>query len=164
MLWAAGVQASPAARWLAAGADSAGRVVVGADLRVPGCENVFAIGDTCASLGWAGKLVPGLAPAAKQAGFYVAHAIRAELHGRSAPGPFGYRHRGSLATIGRKAAVADFGRLRVKGALAWWLWGAVHVLFLINGRSRAGVVSEWLWDYFTLRRGTRLITGKQPPG
>ena len=162
VLWAAGVQASPAARWLGAEADRAGRVVVGPDLRVPGHVDVFAIGDTCASDAWDGKPVPGLAPAAKQAGGYVARAIRAGLRGRSAPAPFAYRHQGSLATIGRQAAVADFGRIRVKGALAWWLWGAVHVLFLIDGRSRAGVVVEWLWDYLTLRRGTRLITGEQP--
>ena len=161
VLWAAGVEASAAARWLGAEADRAGRVVVGPDLRVPGHANIFAIGDTCASTGWAGKPVPGLAPAAKQAGHYVARAIRASLRESPALAPFVYRHQGSLATIGRKAAVADFGRIRLKGATAWWLWGAVHVLFLLDGRSRAGVVVEWLWDYLTLRRGTRLITGDQ---
>ncbi len=162
VLWAAGVEASPAARWLGAEADRAGRVVVGPDLRVPGCADVFVIGDTCASAGWAGKPVPGLAPAAKQAGGYVARTILASLRGRPGPKPFAYKHQGSLATIGRRAAVADFGVVRVKGAMAWWLWGAVHVLFLIDGRSRAGVVVEWMWDYLTLRRGTRLITGERP--
>ena len=162
VLWAAGVEASPAARWLGAEADRSGRIVVGPDLRVPNRGDIFAIGDTCSCAGWAGRTVPGLAPAAKQAGSYVARAIRAGLHGHPAPGPFAYRHRGSLATIGRKEAVADFGFVRVKGALAWWLYGAVHVLFLIDARSRAGVVVEWLWDYLTLRRGTRLITGERP--
>ena len=161
VLWAAGVKASAAASWLDAEADVAGRVVVGTDLRVPGCANIFAIGDTCASMAWAGKAVPGLAPAAKQAGRYVARAIRIHVRGGPPPAPFLYRHEGSLATIGRKAAVADFGRVKLTGATAWWLWGAVHLLFLIDGRSRAGVLVEWLWDYFTLRRGTRLITGEE---
>lgn len=162
VLWAAGVEASPAARWLGAEADRAGRVVVGPDLRVPGCADIFAIGDTCASSGWAGRPVPGLAPAAQQAGRYVARAIRADLRGDPRPGPFAYGHRGSLATIGRKAAVADFGGLRVAGAPAWWLWGAVHVLFLVEGRSRARVAVEWIWDYLTLRRGSLLITDESP--
>ena len=163
VVWAAGVEASAAARWLGAEADRSGRVLVGPDLRVQGCANIYAIGDTCSANAWAGKPVPGLAPAAKQAGVYVARAIRAELRGEDAPAPFVYRHLGSLATIGRKAAVADFGRVRIEGAPAWWLWGAVHVLFLVDGRSRAGVVLEWLWDYFTLRGGTRLITGDESP-
>lgn len=162
ILWAAGVAASPAARWLGAPADRAGRVEVGPDLRVPGCGEVFAIGDTCAANAWNGRPVPGLAPAAKQAGAHAAKVISAALRGRAAPPSFAYRHLGSLATIGRKAAVADFGRLRFRGAFAWWLWGAVHILFLIGGRNRAGVVLEWLWDYFTLRRGTRLIVGPEP--
>ena len=163
ILWAAGVTASPAARWLCADADRAGRVKVGPDLRVSGCGDVFAIGDTCAALAWHGDAVPGLAPAAKQAGAYVARVIDAGLRGRAPPPAFAYRHFGSLATIGRKSAVADFGRARCTGALAWWLWGAAHILFLIDGRNRAGVVLEWLWDYFTLRRGTRLILGAVRP-
>ena len=162
VLWAAGVAASPAARWLGADADRAGRVKVGPDLRVAGCDDVFAIGDTCASKAWHGNAMPGLAPAAKQAGAYAARVIGAKLRGRAPPQPFAYRHFGSLATIGRKSAVADFGRIRCKGALAWWLWGAAHILFLIGGRNRVGVVLEWLWDYFTLRRGTRLILDPAP--
>ncbi len=159
VLWAAGVMASPAAAWLGVTPDRAGRVPVGPDLQVPGLDGVFAIGDTAASTAWAGQAVPGLAPAAKQGGAYVARAIRARLAGRRAPGPFHYRHLGSLATIGRQSAVADFGVIRVRGAVAWWLWGAVHIAFLAGGRNRATVLVEWLWAYLTFRRGTRLITG-----
>lgn len=159
VFWAAGVTASPAARWLGAGADRAGRVTVAPDLSVPGLPGVFAIGDTAASDGWDGQPVPGLAPAAKQGGAYVARVIRARLEGRPPPPPFRYRHAGSLATIGRKAAVADFGRLRLTGAPAWWLWGVVHILFLSGMRNRLGVAVEWFWAYLTLRQGTRLITG-----
>ena len=159
VLWAAGVMASPAAAWLGVTPDRAGRVPVGPDLQVPGLDGVFAIGDTAASTAWAGQAVPGLAPAAKQGGAYVARVIRARLAERRAPGPFHYRHLGSLATIGRQSAVADFGVIRVRGAVAWWLWGAVHIAFLAGGRNRATVLVEWLWAYLTFRRGTRLITG-----
>jgi hypothetical protein len=95
-------------------------------------SNVFVVGDTAASNAWNGKPVPGLAPAAKQAGAHVARAIRARVEGRRDPGPFVYRHLGSLATIGRKAAVVDFGWLKLSGALAWWFWGAIHVGFLVD--------------------------------
>ncbi|MGH8532545.1 MAG: NAD(P)/FAD-dependent oxidoreductase, partial [Gammaproteobacteria bacterium] len=159
MFWAAGVMASPVAQWLAAEADSAGRLKVGPDLRAPGLPNVYAIGDAALSHGWNGQAVPGLAPAAKQGGAYAARHIRARIEGRALPGPFHYTHLGSLATIGRKAAVADFGRLRLKGALAWWLWGAVHILFLVGARSRLSVAVQWFWAYLTFQRSTRLITG-----
>jgi NADH dehydrogenase/putative oxidoreductase len=159
VLWAAGVVASPAARWLGAAADNAGRVKVGPDLRVSGLPDVFAIGDTAASAGWNGQPVPGLAPAAKQGGAYVASVIRAQVEGRAPPAPFVYRHLGNLATIGRKAAVADFGWLKVWGAPAWWLWGLVHVGFLVGLRNRVSVMFDWFWAYLTYRSGTRLITG-----
>ena len=159
VLWAAGVEASPAAAWLGVPADRAGRVPVGPEFGVAGCDGVYAIGDTAASVGWNGKPVPGLAPAAKQGGAYVARAIRAKLNGRRGPRAFRYRHLGSLATIGRQSAVADFGLVRLRGAVAWWLWGAVHIAFLVGGRSRVTVLIQWLWAYLTLRRGTRLITG-----
>jgi NADH dehydrogenase/putative oxidoreductase len=159
VLWAAGVTASPAARWLGVAADRAGRVEVGPDLSVPGLPDVFAVGDTALANAWKGKPVPGLGPAAKQGGAYVARVIRARLHGRRPPGHFVYRHLGSLATIGRKAAVADFGRLRLSGAPAWWLWGAVHVAFLAGLRNRFSVLLDWVWAYLTFRTGTRLITG-----
>jgi NADH dehydrogenase FAD-containing subunit/uncharacterized membrane protein YphA (DoxX/SURF4 family) len=159
VLWAAGVMASPAATWLGVSCDRAGRVPVNPDMSVEGCDGVFAIGDTAASRGWRGELVPGLAPAAKQSGAYVARMIRARLTGSPLPPSFHYRHMGSLATIGRQAAVADFGLIRLKGAIAWWLWGAAHVAFLVGGRNRAAVLLNWVWAYLTFRRGTRLITG-----
>jgi NADH dehydrogenase/putative oxidoreductase len=120
--------------------------------------DVFVVGDAAHAGAWQGGPVPGLAPAAKQGGDYVAKVIRARLTGRPAPPPFAYRHLGSLATIGRRHAVADFGRIRLRGALAWWFWGAVHVAFLVDLRSRISVVFDWFWAYLTFRSGTRLIT------
>lgn len=162
VLWAAGVVASPAASWLAASADGAGRVRVRPDLTAPGLDNVFVIGDTATVDAWGGKPVPGLAPAAKQAGAYVADNIRARVLGRPSPPAFAYRHLGSLATIGRKAAVADFGGFRLWGAPAWWLWGFIHVGFLVGLRNRVSVMLDWIWSYLTYRSGTRLITGRAP--
>ncbi len=156
VFWAAGVTASPAARWLGATADRSGRVLVGGDLSVPGLPEVFVVGDTAASNAWDGQPVPGIGPAAKQGGQYVARCIRARLKGRAIP-PFRYRHLGSLATIGRKAAVADFGFVRLWGSLAWWLWGLVHVYFLAGMRNRISVMLDWAWAYFTFRSSTRLI-------
>ncbi len=161
VLWAAGVAASPAARWLGADKDRAGRVKVGADLTLPGHPEIFVIGDTAQAIDANGRELPGIAPAAKQAGEYVAKVIRALVRGRKAPGPFRYRHLGNLATIGRKAAVADFGSLRLKGRIAWWLWGLVHIYFLIGFRNRLAVALDWLWAYLTFQRGARLITGSQ---
>ncbi|MGQ0502518.1 MAG: hypothetical protein ACT4P0_07930 [Panacagrimonas sp.] len=100
-----------------------------------------------------------LAPAAKQGGTHVAQVIRARIEGRDSPPPFRSRHQGSLATIGRKSAVADLGLVKVSGPLAWWFWGAVHVLFLVDLRSRLAVAGQWFWAYLTFRRNTRLITG-----
>jgi NADH dehydrogenase FAD-containing subunit/uncharacterized membrane protein YphA (DoxX/SURF4 family) len=159
VLWAAGVAASPAAAWLGVAADAAGRVPVGPDLRVPGRSEIFVVGDTAACNAWRGKPAPGLAPAAKQGGAYAARAIRAALAGRPAPPPFRYRHYGSLATIGRQAAVADFGRIRVRAAPAWWLWGTAHLAFLVGARNRIIVLVTWFWAYLTFRRSSRLITG-----
>lgn len=158
VLWAAGVVASPAARWLDCEADEAGRIAVDEHLRVMGQENIFAIGDTASSMAWNGARVPGLAPAAKQAGVHVAKLIEAELRCKLPPAPFAYDHKGSLATIGRRAAVADFGWVELSGAPAWWLWGVVHVGFLSGLRNRATVVVNWLWSYFADSAGVRLIT------
>jgi len=158
VLWAAGVVASPAAAWLGVEPDRAGRIMVGPDLSVPGLPDVFAIGDTALALAWDGQPAPGLAPAAKQGGAYVAAVLQARLRNRKPPPPFRYRHQGSLATIGRKSAVADFGRLKLTGAPAWWLWGAVHVMFLIGVRNRLSVILGWVWSYFTFDVGVRLIT------
>jgi NADH dehydrogenase/putative oxidoreductase len=157
VLWAAGVTASPAAAWLGADADNAGRIKVNADLSIPGMANTFAIGDTAASQAWGGRSVPGLAPAAKQGGAYVARVIRARIEARATPPPFQYRHLGSLATIGRKAAVADFGFARLWGSPAWWLWGLVHLGFLVGARNRASTLLNWFWAYLTFG-GIRLIT------
>jgi len=164
VLWAAGVSASPAAQWVCQRGDASGRLVVGADLSVPDLPGIYAIGDTAASQGWRGGLVPGLAPAAKQQGRYVAQVINAVLTSRPRPPPFRYRHWGNLATIGRQAAVAELGALRLWGAPAWWFWGATHIAFLVGGRNRATVILDWVWAYLTYRRSTRLITGAMPGG
>jgi NADH dehydrogenase FAD-containing subunit/uncharacterized membrane protein YphA (DoxX/SURF4 family) len=157
--WAAGVAASPAGTWIGADCDRAGRLKVNKDLTVPGRNEIFAVGDTAAVDAWDGKPVPGLAPAAKQSGLYAARVIAARLNARGAPAPFRYRHAGSLATIGRRSAVADFGAVRIAGPLAWWLWGGVHILFLAGSRNRAVVAVQWFWAYLTFGRGIRLITG-----
>jgi NADH dehydrogenase/putative oxidoreductase len=161
VLWAAGVIASPAADWLGAEKDKAGRVKVGADLSVSEHSNIFAIGDTALSTAWNGEPVPGLAPAAKQGGEYVAKVIIAKVMDRKLPAPFHYVHLGSLATIGRKAAVADFGFMKLSGATAWWLWGVIHLAFLVGLRNRFSVMVDWFWAYLTLRSGTRIITGSE---
>jgi len=162
VLWAAGVAASPAAKWLNAEADTAGRVKVQPDLSVPHLPDVYVIGDTALANCWKGQPVPGLAPAAKQGGAFVAKVIRSKLRGEPISHAFSYRHMGSLATIGRKSAVADFGFVRLRGAMAWWLWGIVHVLFLVGSRNRVAVVLNWIWSYVTYRASTRLITGSSP--
>ena len=165
ILWAAGVQASRAAEWLGVPADRVGRIIVEPDLTVPGHPDIFAIGDTVAINGPDGTPVPGIAPAAKQEGAYVAAVIKARLQGKPAPAPFQYRHAGSLATIGKRAAIADFGWIKVRGALAWWIWGIVHIYFLIGLRNRLGVALNWLWIYLLGQRSARLITqGKQWAG
>jgi NADH dehydrogenase/putative oxidoreductase len=159
VLWAAGVSASPAAAWVNAPADKAGRLIVDSELRVPGLANVFAIGDTAASKGWKGEFVPGLAPAAKQGGTYVAKQIQALIDAKNPLPAFRYRHFGSLATIGRKAAVADFGLFRLSGAPAWWLWGLLHVGFMLGARNRVATLINWFWAYLRFGGSIRLITG-----
>lgn len=160
LVWAAGVQASPAARWLGADADRAGRVKVGPDLTAPHHPDIFVIGDTASVIQEDGKPVPGIAPAAKQQGAYVAQVIRGRLTGSPAPGPFRYRHQGSLATIGKRAAIIDFGRIKLRGSLAWWIWGIAHIYFLIGTRSRFAVAWSWLWTYLSGQHSARLITQK----
>jgi NADH dehydrogenase FAD-containing subunit len=159
VIWAAGVQASPAAKWLKAEHDRAGRVAVGEDLSLAGAPEIFIIGDNAAVRNVDGTPVPGVAPAAKQMGAYVANVISRRVRQQSAPRPFRYRNYGNFATIGRHAAVADFGWLRLSGFLAWILWGAAHVFFLIGFRNRLTVMLNWLWAYVTFQRGARLITG-----
>jgi NADH dehydrogenase len=157
IIWAAGVRASPAAEWLGAPADRAGRLEVLPDLTVPGHPDIYAIGDTVVIAGPDGKPVPGIAPAAKQQGRYVAEAIKTRLRGGT-PAPFHYKHAGSLAQIGKRKAVIDFGRFKLRGALAWWIWGIAHIYFLIGLRHRLSVAISWLWVYARDQRAARLIT------
>jgi NADH dehydrogenase len=157
LIWAAGVRASPAAEWLNAPADRAHRLQVEPDLTVPGHPDIFAVGDTTTIKGPGGNPVPGIAPAAKQQGRYAAAAIKARLNGKTLP-PFRYRHAGSLAQIGNRLAVIDFGRIRLRGAIAWWIWGIAHIYFLIGLRNRLGVALSWLWVYLRDQRPARLIT------
>ena len=158
IVWGAGVMASPAAKWLKAATDRAGRIVIGADLKLPGQDNIFIIGDTASVTDAAGHSVPGVAPAAKQMGKHAANAILAAMAGKSQPA-FSYKNYGNLATIGRKSAVADFGRFQLAGFAAWLVWGLIHVSFLIGFRNRATVMLDWAWSYLTYSRGARLITG-----
>jgi NADH:ubiquinone reductase (H+-translocating) len=162
VIWAAGVAVPNLKNWLPVEADRTGRIAVGPDLSLPGYPEVFVIGDA-AAIAWKDDLtVPGLAPAAKQGGRYVADVIRAAALGRDKPAPFNYRHQGNLATIGRHAAIADFGRVRLTGGFAWWLWGLAHIYFLIGVRAPMLVAAQWFWAYLTFGRGARLITGLAP--
>ena len=158
VLWAAGVAASPLARDLGVPLDRAGRVIVMPDLRVPGHPEIFVAGDL-ASVQHKGRTVPGIAPAAKQMGRHVAHAIRARLQGRAATA-FRYRDFGNLATIGRMAAVVDLHGFRFSGPLAWWFWLAAHVFFLIGFRNRMVVLIDWAQAYWSYQRSARIILGK----
>ncbi len=158
VIWAAGVMASPAARWLGRTGDQCGRTPVEDDLRVSGFPNVLVIGDASSCVDAAGLPLPGVAPVAKQQGHYAANAILSWAGGREVK-PFRYRNRGNMATIGRQSAVADFGRVRVSGLFAWLLWSVAHVYFLVGFRSRLSVGLSWLWNYVTFERNARLITG-----
>ena len=162
IVWAAGVTASPAARWLNADADRAGRVKVASDLSVPGHPEIFVIGDAAAVSDTKGQPVPGIAPAAKQMGKYVGKLIAARIEGRELHKPFRYVHLGDLATIGRRAAVVKFGRLELKGFVGWVFWSLAHIYFLIGLRNRFVVAFNWFWDYVTFQRGARLITEVPP--
>ena len=157
IIWAAGVRASRAAEWLNAPADRAYRLQVEPDLTVPGHPDIFAIGDTVTIAGPDGTPVPGIAPAAKQQGRYVASLIRARLNGTTLP-PFRYKHAGSLAQIGNRLAVIEFGWIKLRGAIAWWIWGIAHIYFLIGLRNRLSVALSWLWIYVRDQRAARLIT------
>ena len=158
IVWAAGVKASPAAEWLGAESDRAGRVKVATDLSVPGHPNVFVIGDAAAVAGPDGKPLPGVAAVAQQQGRYVANLLKARAEGKILPS-FRYRGFGSMATIGRKRAVAQIGAFKASGLFAWLVWSLAHIYFLIGFRNRLAVVMNWCWNYVTFGRGTRLITG-----
>jgi NADH dehydrogenase len=159
VLWAAGVAASPVAQWLDAPRDEAGRVVVSPDLSISANPDVFVIGDAAAVVTPEGERVPGIAPAAKQQGRYVADVIASRIAGRTTTPPFRYRHAGYLATIGRTSAVIEFSRLKLRGWVAWWVWGIAHIYFLVGVPSPLVVSIRWLWEYLTYGRGARLITG-----
>lgn len=170
VLWAAGVAASPLGKMLGAPVDRAGRVQVLPDLSIPGHPEVFVIGDLAALKDEHGKMLPGLAPVAIQQGRFVAEIIRREAAqsfsrsvregGRAdTRPPFHYWDKGSLATIGRAAAVAEFGKIHISGFLAWLAWLFVHILFLVGFRNRLLVLIQWAWSYVTYERGARLITG-----
>jgi NADH dehydrogenase len=160
VLWAAGVAASPAGRWLGAPIDRAGRVRVKPDLSIPADPSIFVIGDA-ALVETGGRRVPGVAPAAKQQGRYVARVIDARLRGRPTPAPFEYRDAGNLATIGRQSAVIEFPFITLRGFLAWWIWGVAHIYFLLGVPSPLVISLRWLWEYLTYGRGARLITGAE---
>jgi NADH dehydrogenase len=162
ILWAAGVAASPLGKKLGVPIDRAGRVQVKPDLTVPNHPEVFVIGDLAALKDATGKLLPGVAPVALQEGRYVAKLIRREIRAdkEAAPrAPFHYFDKGSLATIGRSAAIAQFGRIHISGFMAWLAWLFVHILFLIGFQNRVLVFIQWAWSYFTYERSARLITG-----
>jgi NADH dehydrogenase len=165
VLWAAGVQASPLgailARATGAALDRAGRITVQLDLSLPGHPEIFVIGDLANFPHQGGKPLPGVAPVAMQQGQYVARLIEARLRGQTLP-PFRYRDYGNMATIGRNAAVADFGWLRLSGYLAWLAWLFIHVLKLIEFENRILVLFQWAWNYLTRNRSARLITGSSP--
>ena len=157
LIWAAGVRASRAAEWLQAPHDRAGRLQVQPDLTVPDHPDIFAIGDTVSIADAKGNPVPGIAPAAKQQGRYVAAAIKARLAGQTTA-PFRYSHAGSLAQIGKRKAVIDFGTIKLRGTIAWWIWGIAHIYFLIGLRNRLSVAISWLWIHARDQRAARLIT------
>jgi NADH:ubiquinone reductase (H+-translocating) len=159
VLWAAGVGASPLGASLGTPRDRAGRVIVEPDLSIPGHREVFVIGDLAAYTHQDGKLLPGVAPVAMQEAKYVAGAIESDLRKEPRDG-FHYRNLGNLATIGRAAAVADFGWIRFSGSIAWVLWLFVHIMMLIGFRNRIVVFTQWAWAYFTRQRSVRLITGE----
>lgn len=161
VIWAAGVAASPAATWVGAPADRAGRALVNPDLTVPGRPNIYIIGDTAAAQGDDGRPLPGVAPVAMQQARYVARALRRRIAAGdpgAAMAPFHYFDKGYLATIGRTYAIGSIGRLRLSGLAAWVVWSAVHISYLVGFRNRALVLAQWLWKYVTYQWAARLIT------
>jgi len=156
IMWSAGVEASPAGRWLGVETDRAGRVKVEPDLSLPGRPHIFVLGDTALVTGVGGQPLPGVAPVAKQQGAYVAQVIAARVAGQPVA-PFHYRDYGMLATIGRSHALVQFGRVKLSGFPAWVLWCFAHIFFLIGFRNRLFVMLNWAWNFLASRRGARLI-------
>ncbi|HEY2132084.1 MAG TPA: NAD(P)/FAD-dependent oxidoreductase [Acetobacteraceae bacterium] len=163
ILWCAGTEARPAAKWLGAAAARNGAVRVTANCSVIGHPMIFAIGDVASFDPGTGQPLPGLAPVAKQQGHYVGKLIKARLAGSAEPGPFRYRNLGAMAIIGRSHAIADFGTFRLTGFVAWLAWSLVHLMLLVDIRSRLLVYVNWSWAFFTYGRGARLLTGAGYP-
>jgi NADH dehydrogenase len=158
VIWGAGVQATPVAAWLGLQPGPHGSVLVNPDFSIAAHPNIFVIGDAAAASGMDGKPLPGLAAVAKQEGGYVGNLIRRRIEGTNATTAFRYRDYGTMATIGRSAAVADLRGFRLTGTVAWLLWGFVHIYFLIGFRNRLVVFVNWCWAWLTYARGSRLIT------
>ena len=159
IIWGAGVQASPVAKWLGVTPERGGRVTVNTDLSVPGIEGVYVVGDSAAAKGPDGALLPALAQVAHQQGTQLGRALRANLTQGTPTPAFRFHNRGNTAVIGRNSAVFDFGRWHVKGWIGWMLWGFYHIYLLTGFDRRVVVVAEWLWAYLTFQQGARLITG-----
>ena len=160
ILWAAGVSASPMTDKLGAPIDRSGRVLVSPDLSLPGHPEVFVIGDACSIVDCDGQVVPGVSPAAMQEGRHVATLIGDALDGHPTRLPFDYWDKGSMATIGRSAAVAMLGPIHITGILAWIAWLIVHLLFLVGFRNKVAVLWQWFYSYLTYRRGARILIQK----
>jgi NADH:ubiquinone reductase (H+-translocating) len=158
IIWAAGVKATPVGQWLKVETDRQNRVPIEKDLSVKGYPDVFVLGDAAHFEEEEGTVLPGLAPVASQQGAHVVKVIQSRLNGKEAP-LFRYRDKGMMATIGRSKAVAQIGRLKITGLLAWLAWSFVHILYLIDFRNRITVLLEWIWNYFSFQRGSRVITG-----
>jgi NADH dehydrogenase FAD-containing subunit len=156
VIWTAGVTPSPAGKWLGVETDHAGRVRIQGDVTVPGYPDIFVVGDT-ASLDQDGKPLPGVAQVAIQQGRYAGRVIRSRIGGSSAPPPFRYFDKGSLAVVGKGFAVLQTGKVRISGFLAWLVWAAVHLEFLATSSLRLSVFMQWVWTYLTGQRGSRLI-------
>lgn len=159
VFWCAGVVATPVGEWLGVKTERNGTIRVGEDLKLPGHDNLFVIGDAATVMGPDGKPLPALAPAAKQQGAYVAEAIIRQRNSTPPQAAFRYRDWGTLATIGRSSAVGKFGKLELTGFPAWLVWGVVHVAYLVGFRNRLSVMLNWLWAWATYAKGARLITG-----
>jgi NADH dehydrogenase len=164
VLWCAGTEARPASRWLGLEAARNGAVKVRPDCSAPGWPEIFVIGDVASFDEGNGKALPGLAPVAKQQGKYVARVVKARLAGKPAPGPFRYRDYGTMAIIGRSRAIADFGGFTLTGFPAWLTWSLVHLMLLVDFRSRLTVYVNWSWAWFTYGRGARLLTSEAEEG
>lgn len=161
ILWAAGVQATPAAKWLGVEADRAGRVLVSPNCSVPGHPNIFVIGDAMSLKDKKGNPLPGVAQVAMQQGKFVAKIISSLIRGEPSKAKFSYFDKGSMATIGKRLAVANIGSIEMRGLLAWLSWAVIHVWYLIGLKNKLLVMIQWIWSYLFSNRGARLITGRK---